>query len=104
MRLSNLNRWLYIPGPSLLPMDADCIDLVAWASSSTIINEDECKNNENNTIYIYTTKSRCKVSLTSFVENMYKGVEFDAVSIHCSLQVTEKLLNLLVRILFVGTI
>ena len=45
---------MYIPGPS---MDADCIDLVAWASSSTIINEDECKNNENNTLTVKISES-----------------------------------------------
>ena len=56
------------------------------------------------TYFNSTMKSQCKVGLTGFVENMYKGVEFDAFPIHCSLQVTEKLLCLLVRVLLVGAI
>ena len=38
--------------------------------------------------------------LTGFIQYLHKNVELFTVAIHCSLQVTEKLLSLLVRVCF----
>ena len=77
--------------PSALSTVAvDCIDLVVWVSSS---------NNRSEVInliiivgtryfkyrMLFTVQSPCDAGLTGVMENLYKRVEFDVVSIHCSL-------------------
>ena len=45
-------------------------------------------------------KMRCDAFLTGFIQYFHENVVLFAVSIHCSLQVTEKLLSFLVRVRF----
>ena len=39
---------------------------------------------------LFTVQSPCDAGLTGVMENLYKRVEFDVVSIHCSVSVGDR--------------